>query len=104
MPYSDSDSQKKAQRKHYLANKDAYLARNRARHKELQRQVRELYTACEDCGYFHEAAMDWHHVDPSTKEYTVSRMIRRKMSFARIKAEIEKCVCLCSNCHRIRHA
>lgn len=42
---------------------------------------------------------DFHHVD-GTKEFTISESTK---SLETIKSELDKCILLCSNCHRIRH-
>jgi hypothetical protein len=54
-------------------------------------------------GVFHPAAMDFHHTDPKAKAIMPGASVRR-WSDARYKAEISKCVLLCSNCHRTHHA
>lgn len=57
---------------------------------------------CENCGYNHYiGALEFHHLDPSEKEISFSKSRR---SFENLKAELEKCVLLCSNCHREEHA
>lgn len=48
------------------------------------------------------SAFDFHHLDPSEKEYTPSDMVN--MRWERIVDELDKCVLLCSNCHRIIHS
>ena len=73
----------------------------RQRNKEY---VRSQYRPCEHCGFFHPDAMDWHHIDPSSKDRGVSEKSRTGQSIQSIQEEIDKCVCLCSNCHRILHA
>lgn len=58
---------------------------------------------CFDCGgVFHINAMDFHHLDASKKEASVSTLIR--YSRKRALSELEKCVVLCANCHRLRHS
>lgn len=58
--------------------------------------------ACQRCGYDKcPAAMDFHHRDPSQKEFTWSRMQNR--SWGRIVSELDKCDLLCANCHREAH-
>ena len=57
---------------------------------------------CVKCGENHPATLDFHHKDPSTKEFAVSYTYRR-FSKEKILKEIEKCVVLCANCHRIHH-
>lgn len=45
---------------------------------------------------------DFHHVDPSTKKFKLSgNGLNRKWDL--VLEEIEKCVMLCPNCHRIAH-
>ena len=46
--------------------------------------------------------LDFHHRDPATKINRIADMIDR-CSKAKILAEIQKCDCLCANCHRILH-
>lgn len=57
---------------------------------------------CDDCGAFNEGFMEWHHLDPSQKEANVAFILNNKGRPAALK-EIEKCACLCANCHRLRH-
>ncbi len=56
---------------------------------------------CLLCGYSRcLQAMDFHHVDPTTKDKKVSE----SSNFETIKPELDKCVLLCANCHREVHA
>lgn len=59
---------------------------------------------CEKCGYSKNiGAFDFHHRDPSTK---VSELDIRVLSNRTLKfclEEAEKCMLLCSNCHREHH-
>ena len=58
---------------------------------------------CADClGEFHYAVYEFHHLDPTLKEFGWHRL--RLRSTAAIRAEPGKCIFLCTNCHRIRHA
>lgn len=58
---------------------------------------------CADCNnvypYF---VYDFHHVNPEEKDYVPSHVIGRKNREIAMK-ELDKCVLLCSNCHRMRH-
>ena len=59
---------------------------------------------CVDCGgTFPDFCMDYHHLDPETKETRIRDYINGDYSFKRIQEEVDKCVLLCANCHRIRH-
>jgi predicted HNH restriction endonuclease len=57
---------------------------------------------CAQCGFSHPGAIDFHHTDSATKEGEVSRLAGVG-SYKKAYAEIEKCIPLCSNCHRILH-
>ena len=58
---------------------------------------------CFLCGYNKcFAAIDFHHIDPSDKEIRISAVIRMVPTEKR-KAELDKCVALCANCHRETH-
>jgi len=55
---------------------------------------------CERCGYDEcRSALEFHHVDPSAKEFSVKQKIPT-YSLAKLKQEAEKCILLCANCHR----
>ena len=60
---------------------------------------------CNDCEiYFPDypyVIFDFHHLNPKEKDFDWSKLKLRSES--NIKLELDKCVLLCSNCHRIRH-
>lgn len=57
---------------------------------------------CVRCGYNKYAgALDFHHLDPSTKDFSISKY--KNCSFERIKSELDKCILLCRNCHAEVH-
>jgi hypothetical protein len=58
---------------------------------------------CSVCGgTFHPDVYDFHHRDENEKDVCVARLLTRK--FEKITSELDKCVLLCSNCHRLHHA
>lgn len=58
---------------------------------------------CEICGYNKcVLALEFHHTDPSKKEFTVSKHSSTIFD-DRIKGELDKCEMLCANCHREVH-
>lgn len=58
---------------------------------------------CCICGYDRcQAALDFHHVDRTKKDFAVSA--RRSISVKKLREEIEKCILVCANCHREIHA
>lgn len=72
--------------------------------RELKQQcVDYLGGKCVVCGYDkHASAFDFHHKDPSQKEFQLSHRGSRKLQS--LKKELDKCVLLCSNCHRETHS
>lgn len=61
----------------------------------------KLESGCMNCGYDeHPSALEFHHRNPKEKKFTVSKKLSKSMSDSETIAEIEKCVVLCSNCHR----
>ena len=61
----------------------------------------EAGNCCSKCGYNKcLAALEFHHPDPSVKE---SKIIGSTASLDKQRAEAEKCVLLCANCHREAH-
>lgn len=55
------------------------------------------------CGYNKcLAALEFHHKDPSKKDFGISKGGINK-SWEKLKTELDKCVLLCSNCHKEIH-
>lgn len=59
---------------------------------------------CEICGYNKcLTALDFHHIDESTKNFSIANGYRISKKKDEILKEIKKCVLLCSNCHHEVH-
>ena len=59
---------------------------------------------CGTCGYaFAPAAMEFHHPDPSKKEFAIS-VDGIYRTWEKVQKELESCVMLCANCHAEVHA
>lgn len=56
---------------------------------------------CCICGETCPQALDFHHRDPSTKSFTIGA---KSGSLETLKEEIDKCVVICANHHRMVHA
>ena len=58
---------------------------------------------CERCGYNKCIdALEFHHIDPSKKDKNFGSMKLRKWEDQ--KNELDKCICVCANCHREIHS
>ena len=59
---------------------------------------------CSKCGYATDfSALEFHHVDTSTKEFNISKYALGK-DWGIIRKELDKCILLCANCHREVHS
>ena len=66
--------------------------------------VLEKMTPCIVCGESDPVVIDFHHLDENQKDKGISQMMQSNYSLQKIQEELDKCVCLCSNCHRRVHA
>jgi len=59
---------------------------------------------CQVCGYKDSSsALEFHHRYPEKKEIEINKFANNnKLTYEQIR-EIEKCVVLCSNCHKKAH-
>lgn len=95
------------QKHDYLTNpkRRESVAKSRDDNYRYNRRLVEVYKrrcGCILCNETTTACLDFHHIDPSTKDIEVSILVG--MSLTRLKDEIRKCVILCANCHRKVHA
>lgn len=115
-------------RQHYLANREYYDEKTRQwnrnnpeKHliisRRQRKKLRDKYVPrlakldaiklkygccnpeCKWCGSFKSVQLDFHHVDPSTKLFTIGGR-RLALGNDKIVAEINKCTVLCAVCHR----
>ena len=62
-------------------------------------------TPCNHCGFIVDpSALDYHHLDRSTKKSAVGRMVGGNWSIESVQEEIDKCIPLCANCHRVEES
>ena len=93
--YKNKDSIKIAQK--------SRAASNRLKIQNIVNQIKSNL-GCSKCPETDYRCLDLHHVDASTKKASVSNLVTRKFNLDKIQEEIDKCVVLCSNCHRKHHA
>lgn len=69
------------------------------KHKEKRNYINtELKTDCLKCGEKRRHIIQFHHIDPKTKSFEIgAEGSGRHMDL--VKKEVNKCICLCSNCH-----
>ena len=94
-------------------NKEFVRDYNKSRYANSLERVRSfkrsyieyMGSECVMCGLLFDgknaAVFDFHHVDPSQKECNFGGNNRKLET---VKTELDKCVLVCSNCHRLLHA
>lgn len=90
-------------KRYYYAHPDRSKARRVKSQQNNKDFVDSFKTECSACGLTDKRVLDFHHIDPSTKSKAVGSMRVAGYSHINIKAEIDKCILLCANCHRIQH-
>ena len=109
MPYKDPEKRrqkaKEYSKKHYEANKDKCIARIAQNKKASRQQFLEFKSrlSCVHCGENHPATLDFHHVIRHPSNRKIYELTRNGAYDAAIKEIMEKCIVLCSNCHRKHH-
>ena len=59
---------------------------------------------CQLCGYDKcNDALEFHHIEPTEKDFSFGAIRANPKNWESIKRELEKCILLCSNCHREIH-
>lgn len=110
------DQMRESHKKYYETHKDKAYERAKKfheAHKEKQRQYSRDYYArrrlekddflakwrkpCQKCGEQRLYLIQFHHIDPATKEFCICADIYKNLKIC--EEEVKKCVCLCSNCH-----
>lgn len=92
------------QRWHYR-NTEWNTDRTLWRRAELRSWLNDLKSdsGCVECAESDHACLDFHHVDPDDKEGALTKLVTAGYGKDRLRAEREKCIVLCANCHRKRH-
>lgn len=86
----------------YRCRKCSSDAVQRARRKLKAQLVEYKGGKCEICGYDKcISALEFHHPNPDEKEFQISNCNIK--SFERLKKEVDKCILVCSNCHKELH-
>ncbi len=86
----------------YKNKQDRYQNQMQRWIKRKQQAIEYKGGKCEYCGFIgHQAAFDFHHLDPKIKRFNWTKM--RLQTWDRVLEELDKCILLCANCHRVVH-
>ena len=103
MPYKDPEKRKAYQQKWHSENKRPKSEQT----SWLKRKKMVADAKDKPCAYcnvkYDPCVMDLHHIDPLVKDNQVSHLMKSS-SYGKLQEEIDKCVVLCANCHRMLHA
>lgn len=107
MPFKNKEDKLAYQRAWYVNNKKLYADKNKRLRDKKKVFLQKLKSVpCMDCRnsypYF---VMDFDHREGEEKLGTLAAATSSNLwSWEKLKAEVEKCDVVCSNCHRIRTA
>jgi hypothetical protein len=95
---------RKKGRTNYEKNKEKWnITHNKTSNLKLQKiiEIKKQSNGCSKCKDKRWYLLDYHHLDPSIKLFQISQ--GESKGWDKIQLELEKCIPLCSNCHREFH-
>ena len=98
--YRASKKGRSTEAKYVQRNRPYNSEKAKAHTKKYKEFVFSIKSPCCKCGETRPYIIDFHHVDPLLKEYSIGRGILGKEALLN---EVRKCVCLCRNCHSEFH-
>ena len=105
MPFKDPEKRRKYRREWYAKNKESEKAHVKRRKIQLRKWLRDYKKKlkCSKCSENHPATLEFHHKPNYKKERAISGMLTNGSSIKNTLKEMEKCIVLCSNCHKKEH-
>lgn len=104
--YNKMEAARKAE--YYARNKEEVIKRTKEAREanaklvdDLKNHYKCMNPECKWQGTYDLSVLEFHHCEPDKKRKEVYGMLG--YSRAVIAEEINKCVCLCCNCHRLAH-
>jgi Zn finger protein HypA/HybF involved in hydrogenase expression len=103
----NKDKTKESIKKYQEKNIDKVREWNRLNKQKQNKKRRQFINeyksncSCKKCGDIRPYVLDFHHINPSEKEFDLGDAT--KYNIARLKLELEKCITLCRNCHSEFH-
>ncbi len=93
------------QQRWYYKNRERRIERKERRRAAIRRWLytyKDQHCECTRCEEDRPPCLDFHH--PDEKEQGIATMVVNGYSKESIRAEIDRCIVLCANCHRLEHA
>lgn len=101
MPYANREDANAYFRKRYADKKYDWKQYNANTSEKRNALIESFKTPCVLCGYDILEAIEFHHTRDKLGD--VGTMRRNGWGVQRITDELQKCVCLCRNCHKLVH-
>lgn len=104
------DCSRQYAKRHYYKNRRYYLNKANKRNDRILVELQSFLLdylrkhPCVDCGEKDILVLEFDHIDIREKSDDISKMLKNKVSRARLEEEISKCKVRCANCHRRRTA
>ncbi|MCJ7453403.1 MAG: HNH endonuclease [Steroidobacteraceae bacterium] len=90
--------------RHVNYHHKSYISQRARAIEGKKRLVRIMGGSCSRCGYGRNlAALEFHHIDPGSKSFSLDARTLANRSWALIAREASKCQLVCSNCHAEIH-
>lgn len=103
MSRNTPENHRKHARAHYHRHKERLIKERTATRRQRKIDLVEYKGGkCEHClAEYHPAVFEFHHRDPTAKEFEIARYLHYPLET--VLPEVDKCLLLCANCHRIVH-
>ncbi len=103
------DIKKNKKRAYYEKNRESILAKVKAHQVKKKKElfvIIQIWKAegCAKCTEDDMCCLHAHHIDPKLKKGNISRAWSEGWSANKLIKELQKCICLCANCHAKLHA
>jgi transcription elongation factor Elf1 len=87
---------------HTEAHREFIRQRRAEKRREFKLRTDEIKRrfGCRTCGESELVCLEFHHLDPITKDFDIAQAMVDEWAWDKVLAEIRKCACLCANCHR----
>lgn len=95
---------RQSSRKSYTANKETVVSKMLTRRRSLRIRMTEYKEerGCSKCPEHYSGCLEFHHPQDD-KEFWIGDAIKNGKGWNTIMREVQKCILLCSNCHRKVH-
>lgn len=97
------DNYRNVSKRSWWKNREKRVQGDKLRAMNRKTLLNQLKQPCAKCGEDRLYLIEFHHIDPSTKLFTIGEGGKNHVSEDKLIEECNKCVCLCSNCHREFH-